>query len=226
MVNQFYVFIFYFIGNVFFGLFSDRNGRKKTLLICIFLQALFGITSAYVPWFWGFILARFLLAVTNGGTTSTSFVMCMEVVGGIWGAIVPILYQIPYGFGNSIMAAFAYFYRDWRDLQMVLAVISSVYVVYIWWEFTFNSYVTVIINCNIRLVPESPRWLLATGKREEAITILEKAAKCNKLDSDKVKIILNKSTCGSNKNQKQVSVFTLFATKELRKRSILLFINW
>lgn len=35
-----------------------------------------------------------------------------------------------------------------------------------------------------RVLPESPRWLLAVGRDEEAISILEHAAKCNKLDTE------------------------------------------
>jgi hypothetical protein len=78
---------------------------------------------------------RFLLAVANGGTIVTSFVMCMEVVGGTWRSIVPILYQIPYGFGNSIMAGLAYLYREWRDLHLALSLLSSFYIVYLWYVF-------------------------------------------------------------------------------------------
>lgn len=121
------------LGNIFFGIFADKQGRKKTLIICIVLQALFGIAAARIPWYWGFIVCRFLLAVANGGTIVTSFVMCMEVVGGIWRCIVPILYQIPYGFGNSIMAGLAYLLRDWRDLHLALSLLSSLFMIYIWY---------------------------------------------------------------------------------------------
>ncbi|RZC33176.1 organic cation transporter protein-like, partial [Asbolus verrucosus] len=166
------------------GVLIDRQGRKRTLLICIVLQSLFGIAAAGIPWYWGFVAARFLLAVANGGTIVTSFVMCMEVVGGTWRSIVPILYQIPYGFGNSIMAGLAYFYRDWRDLQLALSLMSAFYILYIWF------------------IPESPRWLLATGRKDEAIQILQNAARCNKLDSDKVQVIANGISSTTNAENK------------------------
>jgi len=35
-----------------------------------------------------------------------------------------------------------------------------------------------------RVLPESPRWLLAVGRGEEAISILEQAARRNKLDTE------------------------------------------
>lgn len=121
-----------FLGNIVFGVAADRVGRKKVLMICILFQSLLGIIAAFSPWYWFFVTFRFLLAIANGGTMITSFVMCMEVVGGVWRTVVPILYQIPFGIGNSIMGGLAYFFRDWRHLQLVLAGISALYVIYIW----------------------------------------------------------------------------------------------
>jgi hypothetical protein len=42
-----------------------------------------------------------------------------------------------------------------------------------------------IIFC-FRVIPESPRWLLAVGKDDKAIAILERAAKWNKLDTSTI----------------------------------------
>ncbi|KAJ8965459.1 hypothetical protein NQ314_004104 [Rhamnusium bicolor] len=139
----------------------------------------FGIVASFTPWYWGFIFARFLLAISNGGTVVTSFVMCMEVVGGKWRTIVPILYQIPFGFGNSIMAGLAYVIRDWRQFHFTLSALSSLYILYIW------------------CIPESPRWLLAVGRKEEAMAILQRAAVCNKIDPAKIAIAMTDLTiCG------------------------------
>ncbi|KYB29407.1 organic cation transporter protein [Tribolium castaneum] len=195
------------LGNILFGVIADRKGRKKTLLVCVVFQSLLGIAASQIPWYWGFIVTRFLLAIANGGTIVISFVMCMEVVGGTWRSIVPILYQIPYGFGNSIMAGIAYFHRDWRDLHLVLSLISSFYILYLW------------------LVPESPRWLLATGNKSEAIKILERAAQCNKMDSDKVKTVAERLSPDA-KSESKPKLAALFATTELTKRNVLLCINW
>jgi len=58
----------------------------------------------------------------------TSFVLCMEIVGGKWRTIVPILYQIPFGLGNALLAVFAYLIRDWRHLHLTISVLSGLYV--------------------------------------------------------------------------------------------------
>lgn len=101
-------------------------------MVCIFIQSLCSIAAAFVPWFWSFLLLRFLLAVANGGTMVCSFVMCMEVVGGFWRTVIPILYQIPFGIGNSIMAGLAFLLRDWRDFQLAISGLSALFIVYIW----------------------------------------------------------------------------------------------
>lgn len=63
---------------------------------------------------------------------TTSFVMCMEIVGGPWRTIVPILYQVPFGLGSSSMAGIAYLLRGWREFQVTLSTLSALYMVYVW----------------------------------------------------------------------------------------------
>lgn len=50
------------------------------------------------------------------------------------------------------MAILAYWFRDWRKLEFALATLSSLYFLY-WF-----------------VLPESPRWLLATGQNEKALS--------------------------------------------------------
>ncbi|CAH1134400.1 unnamed protein product [Ceutorhynchus assimilis] len=196
------------LGNIIFGILADQRGRKKILLICLVLQSIFGIGASISPHFWMFVLLRFCLALANGGTMVTSFVICMEAVGGKWRTIVPILYQIPFGFGYSSLAGIAYFIRDWRDLHVAISVLSLPYVSFSW------------------LVPESPRWLLAIGKHKEALRILKKAAKENNLKLfDIANEMTNLSKQGCTK-QPKMSFKQLFSTKILIRRTYLLCINW
>ena len=119
-------------GNILGGMAADKYGRKNTLLLCIVFQSFFGLASAWSPWYAVFLICRFISGVANGGTVIVSFVLCLEVVGGRWRSIIPILYQIPFGVGYSLMAAFAFFVRSWRELQWVLSVLSATYVFYYW----------------------------------------------------------------------------------------------
>ncbi|CAH1118752.1 unnamed protein product [Phaedon cochleariae] len=208
------------IGNIFCGIMADKKGRKTVLLWCIISQSVLGTVDSLVPWYSLFVLLRFLLGIANGGTVVTSFVMCLEVVGGKWRTVVPILYQIPFGFGISIMAGLAYFMRDWRELHLAISMISSIYFLYGWYDY-FSSTRTIK-----RCMPESPRWLLAVGRKDEAIRILREAAIENKLNQQKFQEAVSGLPTITKTTKQKASFSALFSTRELRKRSFLLYINW
>ncbi|XP_072389714.1 solute carrier family 22 member 3-like [Diabrotica undecimpunctata] len=196
------------MGNILFGILADRYGRKLIIMLCITFQALFGIAASFAPNYWLFILLRSLVAITNGGTMVTSFVMCMEAVEDRWRAVIPILYQIPFGFGNTIMAIVAYFVRDWRYLHFILSVLCSLFILYYWY------------------IQESPRWLLATGQKTEAISTIKKIAGQYNVDQKELR---NYVTGLSNINFVRVpgsSIGGIFSTGELKKRNTLLCLNW
>ncbi|XP_074033398.1 organic cation transporter protein isoform X2 [Leptinotarsa decemlineata] len=196
------------IGNIVFGVMADKKGRKKVLITCIWMQSLLAVLASFWPWFWGFVLIRFFLGIANGGTMVTSFVLCMEVVGGKWRTIVPILYQIPFGFGNSIMSGLAYLLRDWREFHLALSFLISTFIVYTW------------------CLPESPRWLLVLGRKEEAIEVLKKAATENKIDDETFQIALTGLSNVDPTDNETPCLSALFSTRQLKKRSFLLYLNW
>ncbi|KAK4883229.1 hypothetical protein RN001_006548 [Aquatica leii] len=197
------------IGIIIFGPAADRYGRRKILMISIILQTICGALSTISPWYSLFLVFRFLLAVVASGVMVTSFVMCVEIVAGTWRTTVPILHQIPFGLGNTLMATIAYFVRDWRNLQLILFGISALYIVYYW------------------LIPESPRWLMAVDRREEAIKILEKAAVVNGIDKELIRKRCDRlNFINDDSFQNKVGLTSVFQTSELRRRSIFLCIKW
>ncbi|XP_046386293.1 organic cation transporter protein-like [Ischnura elegans] len=229
------------LGNFLFGMISDRFGRKKPLLAAIVLQMVAGIGTAYIPWFEGFLLLRFLLAFATGGTMMTSFVICMEVVGGWWRTAAPILYHLPFSIGHSSLAAFSYKFRHWRHFQLAISLPSILLLSY-WW-----------------LIPESPRWLLAMGHHKEAKKLLTAAAATNgrkwnsstlsnleekyskkrekenkciekgEMHSKEIKSakevheIINKE---QDEKQSGGNVLHLFKTPNLRRKTLVIMYNW
>uniref|UniRef100_A0A8C7N6C7 Solute carrier family 22 member 13a n=1 Tax=Oncorhynchus kisutch TaxID=8019 RepID=A0A8C7N6C7_ONCKI len=84
------------------------------------------------------------------------------------------------GVGQCILAGMIFFIRDWRLAQFVMAVPIAVVAVYIWF------------------IPESARWLLDQGKKEEAKKLILRVAAINKRTVpdtilEKVKFSLNLS---------------------------------
>ncbi|VVD00508.1 unnamed protein product [Leptidea sinapis] len=157
--------------------------KRGPLLAGIVVQCVASYATCVAPGYWTFLIIWFALAVASGGIGIISFVLCMEIVGGKWRTVIPIVYQLPFGLGSSAMAFLAYFLRDWRHLEFALATISSSYVVY------------------YSLIDESPQWLLATGQAQRAYEILERAARQNKREEyfEKYKHIIAVS---GNKKQK------------------------
>ena len=69
--------------------------------------------------------------------------------------------QVSFAIGEISLALLAYLIQQWKNLQITLSVL------------VFSTVVTLLI------IPESPRWLIATNKLDEAIKVLETGAKIN-----------------------------------------------
>lgn len=77
------------------------------------------------------------------------------------------------------------------------------------------------------MIPESPRWLLATGQTEKAIKLLEKATLFNRKPLEQLETtITDLSNIQTDRNMEKKPFSTLFHTKQLKKRTLLLCLNW
>lgn len=136
-----------------------RFGRRKPLLFAVCLQVVSGVAVALVPWYSVFMALRFLTAFATGGTMIASFVLVMELVGPSYRTPLGLLYQAPFNIGHLVLVAIAYCLRDWHQIQLAVSVPTALLLAYYF------------------ILPESPRWLLAAGKTEESITVMEKIAR-------------------------------------------------
>lgn len=74
-------------------------------------------------------------------------------------------------------------------------------------------------------IDESPRWLLTKGKKDQAVAILQKAAKMNKMDIDKG--TLEKLTCEETKDISFMQLLKItFSSKTLTKRCLICIVWW
>ncbi|XP_037048393.1 organic cation transporter protein-like isoform X2 [Bradysia coprophila] len=199
------------IGSFLFGTLSDKFGRRSPLVAAVFIQLISGVCTSVSPWFWLFCLCRFITAVATGGTMTTSFVLVMEITGVRWRELILVLYQIPFNLGHLTLAGFAYFIRDWHNLQFALSIPSVVLISYYW------------------LVPESPRWLFAAGRVEEASKQLEKAARANKLPVENIHkdlLALKKLSTDADDHNSKGNILDLFRTPNMRAKTIYICFNW
>ncbi|KAM3964968.1 organic cation transporter protein [Aphomia sociella] len=197
------------LGSVFFGIASDRLGRKIPLLVAVVLQVSMGIAAAYVPEYWTFTFVRFLIGVSVGGTMVTGFVIVMEFVGTQYRDVISALYQVPFNMGHMLLPVFGYFFRDFSDFQLSI------------------SLPTIILLCYFFLIPDTPRWLIAVKRTDEAVVILERIAKVNGRPTDNIRSDVEIYQKTLEKTQlRKGNIIDLIRTPNLRKNIIAMSFNW
>lgn len=129
------------------------------MVAAVVLQVSMGVLAAFMSSYWLFTFIRFLVGMSVGGTMVIGFVIVMEFVGSKYRDVVSALYQTPFNLGHISLAAFGYFFRDFRYFQLAISIPTAILLAYFW------------------LVPETPRWLIALKRTDEAVAILERVAK-------------------------------------------------
>nr|CAD7439948.1 unnamed protein product [Timema bartmani] len=150
------------LGGLISGMISDRFGRKKTLMGSLVLQICIALSMTFCPWFEVYVALRFCLGFISVGVVFSGFVLCMELVGGKWRTISGVSYLFPVPLSYIAIAGIAYYVRGWKNLQLAIT-LPSLLLFGLWW-----------------ILPESPRWLLAMGRKDEVMLILKEAARVNK----------------------------------------------
>ncbi|XP_044576836.1 organic cation transporter protein-like [Cotesia glomerata] len=205
------------IGNMVFGIVADKIGRKKPLMIAVIFQAITGIITAFMPIFELFLLFKFISAIATGGTMLISFVIVMEIVGVETRSNILTMFHIPFVLGFLTVPLFSYLTRTWNGYWLTTTVPAFALISYYW------------------LIPESPRWLLAVGRVEQARQVLLKAAKINKISEEKVTEAIEaheKSLSIITKNvdvdaeQRTYDVIDLVRTPNMRIKTLFIVFNW
>lgn len=118
-----------------------------------------GVAAAQMPDYWSFTFIRFLVGMSVGGTMVIGFVIVMEFVGTQYRDVVSALYQSPFNLGHMSLPVFGYFFRNFSQFQLSISIPPILLLSYFF------------------LVPETPRWLIAVKRTDEAIHVLERVAK-------------------------------------------------
>jgi OCT family organic cation transporter-like MFS transporter 4/5 len=114
--------------------------------------------------------------------------------------------------GYILLPGVAYLCRDFRLIQLVITVPEILF----------------LIGCFF--LPESPRWLLLNGRTGRAEEVMMAAASCNKLPVNKLKEQISYLTAKfrdeGNEKSSSVSLSSLWRSRNLRKRTIALYVTW
>ncbi|KOC64247.1 Organic cation transporter protein [Habropoda laboriosa] len=147
------------LGSAFFGIFADKYGRKMSYIIGIILLITSGPAGAIVPWYWAFMLSRIINGVSHAAIQYSSFTTLTEVAGEKHRQWMGIAYNTGYATGIVIVPGIAYFFHEWRHIQLAISLPALLLLIHLWF------------------MPESPRWLIAHNRREEAKDLIDKACK-------------------------------------------------
>ncbi|KAI5717365.1 hypothetical protein M8J77_004599 [Diaphorina citri] len=204
-------------GNYIFGYIQDSMGRKPAFFIYLFIECVFGIATAYAQNFWTWAVFRFGVGFTVPAILGTPYVLGIELVGPHWRSLCTILANIAYSLGLISVALVVYAFRDWRQMALATTIPFCFFFLY-WWS-----------------IPESPRWLLATGKFYAAEEIIKKMALKNgkTLPPDYMNTLRVKFTAAQKVTQdvsanqtKDYGILDLFKTPNLRKKTLIITFIW
>uniref|UniRef100_A0A3B3DD73 Solute carrier family 22 member 6 n=2 Tax=Oryzias melastigma TaxID=30732 RepID=A0A3B3DD73_ORYME len=204
----------FFLGVMFgaaiFGYLSDRIGRKRTLLVSYIATTLFGFASAFSYNFPMFVAMRFLTGLGISGISIVSIVLCVEWVDIKHRTYVGVLMSLDWSFSTVVLPALAYFVNDWRSLTATVTV--PLLAAMMTW----------------RWLPESARWLISTGKVDEAHFYLHECATVNHRKdfmTDLKPEVLSKVILVEDENRKY-SYVDLVKTPRMRQLALLTGMVW
>ncbi|XP_031564540.1 organic cation transporter protein-like [Actinia tenebrosa] len=203
------------IGSIIGGLVSDAFGRRTCMFGSCVLLVVVGVASSFADclsllgllrFFVGFFLASFMLS---------AYIYAIELLGPNRRAMGGQINHVFWSPGYCVTALWAYFIRDWRYL--VLGTTLPPILFFLAWK----------------VFPESVRWLIAHNRLDDAQkTLMKCGGKDGKpLNKEDVRNIVEEIRRDQVEREqkteaKKYSVLDLFRTPKLRKRSIILAVNW
>uniref|UniRef100_A0A0K2T5E1 Major facilitator superfamily (MFS) profile domain-containing protein n=1 Tax=Lepeophtheirus salmonis TaxID=72036 RepID=A0A0K2T5E1_LEPSM len=161
---QFLGFAFMFgllIGSVLMGVISDKFGRKKTIFGSLVISSLLIIGGYWSKDLESYFILRLLNGIFNVSLFTNSFIILIEMADPSERAFYGIILNIPFAGGEMLLSFFAFFIQEWRYLHIFVGILTG-----------------MAIMCWF-IIPESPRWLLSLGKKNDAINILLNGAILN-----------------------------------------------
>ncbi|XP_013857624.1 solute carrier family 22 member 13 [Austrofundulus limnaeus] len=193
------------VGAFVLGQMADRFGRRFVILLSLLLQFLFGVGASFSPNIYVYIVLKFVCGFSISGILVNVF-----VIGGEWSdsskfALCTIVSHSFFPLGLMMLSGIAYLIRNWRVLQLVLF-----------------SPVIIVLGIFYWILPESARWLITQGRKEEAIKAVRKAAKVNKRNVPEE--LLERLEAEATPQKR--TMLDIFRQSDLRKRALIMSSIW
>jgi len=142
------------------GVFTDKYGRKKILIIVALFFALSCSATALAKTSAGFISARVFGGLAVGAASVLSPMYVAEVSPARNRGTLVAIYQMTIVLGILISYIINYWLHDvennWR------------------WMFATGIVPSVLFFTGLFFIPESPRWLYKAGRKEDSLRVLSR----------------------------------------------------
>lgn len=159
------IFLGMFVGAWDWGWLSDRVGRKIGFVSTVAIDSVFGLLSAFSPSFLWLLILRTITGIGVGGTLPVDYSIFSEYLPSNNRGRYLVLLESFWSLGTIAVAGLAWLVvprLGWR------------------WLLGISALPGLIIYFIRRYIPESPRYLLVSGRKEEARAVLEQAAHENR----------------------------------------------
>ena len=156
------------IGAFLWGALGGRIGRRRTLLSCLAVSGVFSVIAAFMPTYGPFMMARFCSAVGIGGAFPSgvcylcemtplscrsrviAFLGTLTIASGIFAGATAIS-VIPLT-GQMVVTESKEHFSAWHRYLLLMTIVPIIGTILLCW------------------LPESPRYLLASGNEVEALS--------------------------------------------------------
>lgn len=141
----------------------NRFGRRTLVVYGLFFTGVFGIIKSFSVNYVMYVIFEFLEAGAGSGVYATAFILAVELMQPSKRVFGGTIIACNYTLGEIVLGFVAMFVPNYRTLLHITYVPLLLIISYFW------------------LIPESIRWLFVRGKKDEAVAVIRKAAKMNKI---------------------------------------------
>ncbi|XP_074596551.1 uncharacterized protein LOC141851688 [Brevipalpus obovatus] len=203
----------YLVSGIVMGFFSDRFGRKTAAVTSMSLEVLCGFAITFSPSITSLIIIRFFHGLAGYGRYLSTLLILVESVGPSHRGTIVVGYEWVWHGGQYVMLLLAYFVEDFRTY------------------FAITSFYEIFaLAILITQIPESIRWLLATGQTELARKTVEKyyltKSKDGQTELNQKLDQLSEYLIEQGKVSEDTSLIQIWRNPRLRKYCLALYILW
>jgi putative MFS transporter len=147
------------LGALVSGVLADRFGRVNVVVVALAVTALSCMGLALAPGFTSFVVLRFVQGVGIGGEVPAAATYIGELAQSDRRGRFVLLYELVFPAGLTavaVVAAWVVPVLGWR------------------WVYGIGVLPALLVGPILRWVPESPRWLAASGRGERATGVMER----------------------------------------------------